>query len=597
MDTVILTNGQQMSGATEWYSPVVQTGSAAGQLGWVSGDHVRRISSEEAAARMEEEKENKEPEQNPGLYITLMDGVPLRRYMTTASEAKYLKMNVVVTVSGQEYDANGYLWHKTRYDGVDGYVRDGQLRKLTSDEVDEYLSGGGDTSTGTPDKYDPNGASSYGYITTDSVNFRSEPGGTRIKTLNKYAMALITGTRVVNGVTWYNVNYSGQVGWVHGDYFHQMSLTEFTSFMGSTEYYQGITNNTIVSTPVTQKPSSGSTGSATQGNVSSVEDWNVGSWQNPNAGVQSTYQPFNPYATPAATAVPNGTYTTDADTKFYQSANTNSGAVTLPKGAEIKITGTVMLSSTKWYAVTYDGKTGYIRADDLGSVSATPTPAPTATFAIGTMIPINYEDESKETQTSSVPWGLMAGAVVLVGGAGGVYAYALNQNKRRKAAARAAAAKRAKAAAAGATAASPYARRAVAAPNPQQAAQQQTAQPVRNPYSSGSITGTNANPYMKPANSQPASSVYGAAGAAMTGQQREESNPFAAGAQARPNPYAAPAAEKPASVSSNPYARPIGTVPPAAQESAESNGETAVRRRATRMQRYHAAENSGEENE
>jgi len=191
--------------------------------------------------------------------------------------------------------------------------------------------------------------------------------------------------------------------------------------------------------------------------------------------------------------------------------------------------------------------------------------------------------------------------VVLVGGAGGVYAYALNQNKRRKAAARAAAARRAKAAAAGTSAAaSPYARRAVAAPNPQQTAPQQTAQPVRNPYSSGSITGTNAsaNPYMKPANSQPTGSAFGAAGAAMAGQQREESNPYAAPAQARVNPYAAPAAEKPAaSVSSNPYARPIGTVAPAAQESAETTGETAVRRRATRMQRYHAAENSGEENE
>ncbi|MBQ7849570.1 MAG: hypothetical protein IJ343_07615, partial [Clostridia bacterium] len=580
-------------------------GAAAGKLGWVSGDHVRRISSEEAAARMEEEKENKEPEQNPGLYITLMDGVPLRRYMTTASEAKYLKINVVVTVSGQEYDQNGYLWHKTRYDGVDGYVRDGQLRKLTSDEVDEYLSGGGDTSTGTPDQYDPNGASSYGYITSDGVNFRSEPGGTRIKMLNKYAMALITGTRVVNGVTWYNVNYSGQVGWVHGDYFHQMSLTEFTSFMGSTEYYQGITNNPVVSTPVTQKPSSGSTGSATQGNVSSVEDWNVGAWQNPNAGVQSTWQPYNPYATPAATAVPNGTYTTDADTKFYQSANTNSGAVTLPKGAEIRITGTVMLSGTKWYAVTYDGKTGYIRSDDLGSVSATPTPAPTATFAIGTMIPINYEDESKETQTSSVPWGLLAGAVVLVGGAGGVYAYALNQNKRRKAAARAAAARRAKAAsAAGTTAASPYARRAVAAPNPQSTAPQAGVQPVRNPYSSGTITGStgpmngsagtitgsapestpSVNPYMKPVSSQQGVNPFSAAGAAMAGSQREESNP-----------YAAPVTEKPsAPVSSNPYARPIGTVAPAAQETAD--GETAVRRRATRMQRYHAAE-SDEGNE
>ena len=51
------------------------------------------------------------------------------------------------------------------------------------------------------------------------------------------------------------------------------------------------------------------------------------------------------------------------------------------------------------------------------------------------MIPINYEDETIETQTSGVPWGLIGGAVVIIGGAGGAYAYALNQNKKRKAAA------------------------------------------------------------------------------------------------------------------------------------------------------------------
>ena len=62
------------------------------------------------------------------------------------------------------------------------------------------------------------------------------------------------------------------------------------------------------------------------------------------------------------------------------------------------------------------------------AIAASPTP--TSTFVIGTMIPINYEDETVETQTSGVPWGLIGGAVVVIGGAGGAYAYALNQNKK-----------------------------------------------------------------------------------------------------------------------------------------------------------------------
>lgn len=128
-------------------------------------------------------------------------------------------------------------------------------------------------------------------------------------------MAMILGTRQVNGVTWYNVNYNGQIGWIHGDYFHQMTLTEFNSFLSSSQYQQGLANNAVAT--ATPKPStggstsgntSGNKGSATQGSVSSVEDWNVGTWQNTGANTQNTYAPFNPYATPVATTTPKDQY-------------------------------------------------------------------------------------------------------------------------------------------------------------------------------------------------------------------------------------------------------------------------------------------------
>ena len=38
--------------------------------------------------------------------------------------------------------------------------------------------------------------------------------------------------------------------------------------------------------------------------MSSVEDWNVGVWQNTGVTNQTTYQPFNPYATPVPTTKP-----------------------------------------------------------------------------------------------------------------------------------------------------------------------------------------------------------------------------------------------------------------------------------------------------
>ena len=597
VDTVLWTAGQYQSGSILWNSSQVASNSSLS--GWVNDADVRRISADEANARLEEEEEEREPDQEPGYYITVMNNVPLRRYMDTAAQAKYLKLNTVVYVSEQSYDEYGYLWHKTTYDGVTGYVRDGQLRKLTRDEVNEYLASGNPIHPGEPeggDQYDPNGASSYGYVTKNSVNFRAEPNGTRLKMLNEYAMALILDVETINGVEWYNVNYSGQTGWIHGDYFHQMSLNEFNTFVGSPEYYKGITNNTAK--PTTQPSTStgttgGSTGSATQGNVSSVEDWNVGMWQNPGAAPQASYEPFNPYATPVATMSPAGHYTTSAaGVKLYDSASAQSASTTLPMGAQVEITGTTVMNGATWYTVMYNGQKKYMEAGvSLKEAVATSTPTPTATFVIGTMIPISYDDESKETQTGTVPWGLIGGAIALVGGAGGVYAYALNQNKRRKAAAARAAANRRKAAAAAAAgtsasaagSTSPYARRAVAAPpvNGQQqrpaAPQQPYGNAMNNPYSAGSITGNaQQSPYARP------SAPYGSQQQASPYQQpvqqpRPQANPYTA-------PVSSPENRPSPAASANPYARPISTPPVQQTEQADPN---APRRRATRMQRYH----------
>ena len=689
VNTVLWAAGQHQAGTVTWHSANTVVGSSVAG-GFVNDADVRRISDTEAHALIEEQnQQNQQPTQTPGYYITLYDSVPLRAYTNVYAEARYLKKNTVVYVHGQEYDGSRNLWHLTTYSGVTGYVLNGQLRKLTDAETQQYLSQGNPSQPTNPggNPYDPNGMSSYGYVTSSGVNFRSTPGGSRIKQLNKYAMAMVIGTREVDGVTWYNVNYNGQIGWLHGDYFHQMTLTEFNSFVGSQQYQQGITNNAVQTAKptVTAKPGSGSSsgGSATQGNVSSVEDWNVGSWQNTGTGSQSTYAPFNPYATPAVTAQAQGQYVTkDGTVKLYNGTDAASGGTTLPANATFKVIGTVDKNNKKWYQVEYDGKTGYIEADAaIAEAAPGASPTPTSTVPIGTMIPIDYEDETRETQTSSVPWGLIGGAVVVIGGAGGAYAYALNQNKKRKAAAARAAANRRAGAAAGSTAAgaaSPYARRAAAAPtapnaqgaqgasaNAQQGGRPGTAAGtppyggVKNPYSSGSITGASSakNPYSRPvgtpgaAGTTPASPYGATSGTPGTAASAAGANPYAGGASGSgANPYAAgmigaagvktqphtaekpipyadgtlPGADAPAGratnasvpgagmhsagdlasgktnapATGNPYARPLSAAPEApAPAPQEQSAETASRRRATRMQRYHAAGGDGEENE
>ena len=573
VNTLLYINGQQQVSGVTWDSVQTVLGGISAS-GLVIDADVRHISAAEAQAIIDQYNQQQQPTQSPGYYITLYNSVPLRTYTNIYAEARYLKKDTVVYVHSQEYDGSRNIWHLTTYDGVTGYVLNGQLRKLTDEEVKNYLASGNPSTPENPggNPYNPNGASSYGYITANSVNFRTAPNGSRIKQLNKYAMAMILGTRQVDGVTWYNVNYNGQIGWIHGDYFHQMTLTEFNSFLSSSQYQQGLTNNAVAT--ATPKPStggstsgntSGNTGSATQGSVSSVEDWNVGTWQNTGTNTQNTYAPFNPYATPVATTTPKDQYMTkDATVKFYQSPDAASSSQTLPANATLNVLDTVTQNNKTWYKVQYNGQTGYVEAEAaLTEVTAGTSPTPTSTFVIGTMIPINYEDETVETQTSGVPWGLIGGAVVVIGGAGGAYAYALNQNKKRKAAAARAAASRRAATAAGTTAAgaagatSPYARRAAAAPIAPGTKQNESANPqnkpagstaysgVKNPYSSGSITGTQ-NPYSRPTTA--AGSGSAATGAPHGGASATAQNPYARSTQPGGNASATGTAQ-------NPYAR------------------------------------------
>ncbi|MEG0511788.1 MAG: SH3 domain-containing protein [Clostridia bacterium] len=546
-NTLVWIQGQiTTSDGVRWDGAQLRLG--ASDYGYVRDSDIRKISQTEADYMIAEYDRQhpvkpEPPQQSTGYYITRGNDVPLRVTANSHSEARYyLQMNTVVYVMGQNYSTE-QGWHISNYSNFTGYIRIDQLRKMTTAEVDAYLAGQKPTNPNqTPAPDDPYGKSSYGYVTKSGVNFRSTPNGNKIKTLNKYAMAMIIGTKEVNGVTWYYVNQSGKTGWVHGDFFHQMNLTEFNSFLNSKEYLQGLQQSGGSSGSNNNNnsgggSSSGSSGKPTQGNVSSVEDWNVGTWQNTGAGTQTTYAPFNPYATPSVTA----------------------------------------------------------------SVSPSASVEPTSTFVIGTMIPIDYEDETKETQTNAVPWGLLGAAVVLIGGAGGVYAYALNQNKRRKAAAaRAAAGRRAGVNGANGTTGatgtngltpdkqsqSPYTRRAVAAPpvsGTKQTAEQRnpngvsttgtdaSINGVKNPYSSGSITGAgsnSANPYVNPYAPKSGAQTSDTPVGSVNGENTDA---------------AAPA-------SSNPYVRPMGA--PAStdfqNETSSTNAVDSARR--SRMQRYHDAE-------
>ena len=592
-DTLIYINGQATVENTLFDSCRVMLGSD--DVGIVKDSDVRHITAAEAQALIDQwNREHPTTPDQPttsvaGYYITTAEGVPLRygpnAYTATIAQ---LPLDSVVYVT-QQQTVNGVDWYVAYYNGNAGYIRaDQMLRKMTEAEINKYMAGQKTTAPTSPSKtaapYDPYGKSSYGYVTSNSVNFRETPNGKKMKTLSKYAFAYIIGSKEVNGVTWYYVNQNGTMGWVHGDYFHQLNLTELTSFLNSNEYRQGLANNSgstgsstnkdNTSSNTSVKPSGGNSGSATAGNISSVEDWNVGTWKNTGVSTTTSYAPFNPYAT--ATPAPSA------------------------------------------------------------SVSPSASAEPTETFVIGTMIPITYDDESKETQTGTVPWGLIGAGVVLIGGAGGAYAYAVNQNKKRRAAAARAAASRRAAGngtqptqnGSGTQAQNPYARRAVAAPpvtgaGTQQRPQSQNPNGTANPYArpgtpygsqngvssnganatnatngmnSGAANGANpyggsANPYSSVSNPYSSGSIVSSEPKPSYGTEAQRASFAPASRQSEERP--ASAAGTPAQ-RTNPYARPIepanGGMEAPSQAQTPSAGSEAPRRRSTRMQRYHAAE-------
>lgn len=283
-----------------------------GLNGYVPTNTLRQISDQEAAWRLQQYyatpvptrlvTNTPEPMQLQGYGLTVAANVPLRRMASEQSSIdRSLSYGTVVYITGQTY-ADGVTWQNVEVDGRSGYIRSDLVRFMTESEEIAYLntfSTAAPTATPTQNPYSSDALSSYGYVTKNAVNFREEAstGSGKLATLNAYAMALVLGTERVNGVTWYRVNYGGETGYIHGSYFHQMTLKEFSEFYGSEKYYQGLRSN----------EGSQESGSGASGGQVSQEDYVVDDWYSSGNVIQPSFAPFIPVPTEApinATATP-----------------------------------------------------------------------------------------------------------------------------------------------------------------------------------------------------------------------------------------------------------------------------------------------------
>ncbi len=279
------------------------------QAGFVQDSALRYISDREAepyinlwieqnktAAPTNTASPTPEPMQVEGYGVVLGDEVPFRQMASEYSRIiDNMAAGTIVYITGQT-TGDGQYWHSVNYEGYWGYIRADLVRMLTIAEEEEYLDRMNNTPTPEPvttnRPFDEAGMSSYGYVDGSSVNWRETPSknGKKVGELKRYALCLVRGTEYVNGVTWYLVSYNDKVGYIHGDFFQQMTISELNSFLGGEEYLQGIKNN--APSDDTAMDDVGFTG---PGGIVSAED----QWVNKNPDVYASYEPFNPIATVA----------------------------------------------------------------------------------------------------------------------------------------------------------------------------------------------------------------------------------------------------------------------------------------------------------
>lgn len=239
------------------------------------------------------------PAQEMGYAYALGNNVPLRQMPGDFSAIQsYLMQGEVVYVSGQDY-LGSMPWHRVQYNGQWGYVRYDMLHLMTQPETEAYLNKlnatPAPTLVTTPQPYDPTNYSSYGYVTTtSSVNFRQQPSmnASRIRKLYNYAFCFVLGTTTgTDGETWYHIRYNDQEGYVNGRYFHWMTVEELEEFLQSSEYIQGIQNNTTGN--ATAKPTSG---------LIPEEDKTINDWK--GSGATVSYVPWQGFSTPGPLTSP-----------------------------------------------------------------------------------------------------------------------------------------------------------------------------------------------------------------------------------------------------------------------------------------------------
>ena len=235
------------------------------------------------------------PAEQTGYARVAVEYAPYRQMPGEYSNIiNWLPQNEVVYVVGQVYDTSDpNPWHIAMYGQDVGYIRYDHLRMMSEAEVFEYLADVLVTPEPVPQnptypEYNPGGLSSYGYVTQNKVNLRdgASTSGTRvIKQVDQYDLGLVMGTTSDGSSTWYRVSIGGAEGYIHGNYFKQMTVQELSEFLNSSRYNKD------------KNTGSGGSGQTYVNNADPLTNPET-VWVTPAANYESTYAEWQPLPGP-----------------------------------------------------------------------------------------------------------------------------------------------------------------------------------------------------------------------------------------------------------------------------------------------------------
>ena len=297
VDTLVYVQGQTYVEGVCWDSVRVVS---SGVTGFMEDSQIRRISEGEAEYYIAELTTPtpapvivSTPAPFTGTARTLGGYVPLRADMSSnARIIQLMEENSVLQVYEQATTAGGITWCLAQYGADIGYVRRDMIVQMNDWEIGGYIAS---LRTPTPTPFATatplaggQRITAYGIINKDKVNLRMEPN---ISSISLYMMSRNEMAYILHSVIdenekiWYYVTISNRTGYVRADYLTILNQNELDDFLNTEEFRSA--NNS--ENPIHDSSS-----------LYSYEDHLQQQWE--SASVTSSFEPFNPYETPAPAA-------------------------------------------------------------------------------------------------------------------------------------------------------------------------------------------------------------------------------------------------------------------------------------------------------